>query len=149
MQDFALGLLKLHGVHTGPSPKPSQVPLDGIPSLWKYYTTQLGVPCKLEGALNPTVCKKILKSTGPSMDPLRNTSNYWSPTLIWATDCYSLSAVIPSIPCPPNNPSIKWMSSQFRDKDVMWVLGVMFWPTPTDWTIMHFPQPLKELHILL
>lgn len=122
VQDFVLGLLELHEVHTGPSLKPcSQVPLDGIPSLWKDYTTQLAVPCKLEGALNPTVHKKILKSTGPCMNLLRNTPNYWSSILIWAVDCYSLRAVIPLIPCSSNNLSIKWMSFQFRDKAVMWV----------------------------
>jgi len=44
VQDLSLGLVDLHGVHTGPPLQPVQVPLDGVPSLWRVtHTTQLGV----------------------------------------------------------------------------------------------------------
>jgi len=44
VQDLALGLVELHGVHMGPPLQPVQVPLDGIPSLQRVdCTTQLGV----------------------------------------------------------------------------------------------------------
>jgi len=57
MQDPALGPVEPHEGHTGPLLELSQVPLDGIPSLWCVNrTTQLGVICKLaEGALDPAV----------------------------------------------------------------------------------------------
>ena len=72
MQDLAFVLVEPHEVRPGPPLELVQVPLDGIPSLRRvYHTTQLGVVCKLaEGALNPTMSlMKILKSTGPNMDP--------------------------------------------------------------------------------
>jgi len=57
VQNFALGLVQLHEIHTGPPLKPLRVPLDGIPSLQCVdFNTQLRVIGKLaEGALYPTV----------------------------------------------------------------------------------------------
>ena len=60
MQDFALGLVELHEVRTGPPLGPVQVPLHGILSLQPVNrTTQLGVAGKL--SMSPT---KALNSAG-------------------------------------------------------------------------------------
>lgn len=50
MQDLALGFVDLHGVCTGPAPKPAELPLDGFPSLQHVNcTTGAG-----ESTLSPT-----------------------------------------------------------------------------------------------
>jgi len=71
VQNFALGLVESHEVHTGPFLELVQVPLDGIPSFWCLNrTTHLGVICRLaEGALN--LAKSLMKmlNTGSSTDP--------------------------------------------------------------------------------
>ncbi|KAK4824261.1 hypothetical protein QYF61_012527 [Mycteria americana] len=115
VQDLALGLVELHEVCMGPLLKPVKVPLDGTPSLQHVdCTTQLGVISKLaEGALNPTV---------PVADkdrPLRNVTHHWSPLGHGAIDCNSLSVTIQPIPYPLSGPSVKSISLQFRDKDVV------------------------------
>ena len=46
--------------------------------------------------------------------------HHWCPLGHWAVGHSSLSATIQPNPYPPNGPSIKSMSLQFRDKDVMW-----------------------------
>ncbi|KAK4832903.1 hypothetical protein QYF61_026546 [Mycteria americana] len=124
VQDLALGPVELHEVHTCPPLKPVKVPLDGIPSLQRVdSTTQLGDVGKLaEGALNPTVhvTDKDVKQRQSQYQPLRNTTHHWYPLGHRAIDCNSLSATIQPIPYPPSSPSIKSMSLQFRDKDVVW-----------------------------
>jgi len=72
VQDFALGLVEPHELHTGPLLQLVQVPLEGIPSFWCVSCiTQLGVICKLaEGALDLTnSLMKMLNITGPSTEP--------------------------------------------------------------------------------
>ena len=70
VQDLVLGFAEPHEVYLGPLLQPVQVSLDVIPSFMCVdQTTQLGIICKLdEGALNPTINVKILKSIGPSTD---------------------------------------------------------------------------------
>ncbi|KAK4808881.1 hypothetical protein QYF61_007996 [Mycteria americana] len=123
VQNFALGLVELHEVRTGPPLKPVQVPLDGIPSLQRVdCTTQLGVVGKLaEGALNPTVhvTAKDVKQCQSQHQPLRNAACHCSPPGHRAIDHNSLSATIQPIPYPPSGPSVKSTSLQFRDKDVV------------------------------
>jgi len=57
VQDLALGLVRLHEVHTGPPLEPVKVSRDGIPFLQCVdHTILLGVVGKLaEGAHDPTV----------------------------------------------------------------------------------------------
>ncbi|KAK4811014.1 hypothetical protein QYF61_015718 [Mycteria americana] len=123
VQDLALGLVELHEVPMGPPLKPVKVPLDGIPSLrCTNRTTQLGVICRLaEGALNPTVhvADKDVKQHRSQYQPLRNATHHWSPLGHRAVDRNSLSVTIQPIPYPPSGPSVKSMSLQFRDKDVV------------------------------
>ncbi|KAK4829762.1 hypothetical protein QYF61_006486 [Mycteria americana] len=123
VQDLALGLFELHEVHTVPPLKPVKVPLDGIPSLQHVdRTTQLGVIGKLaEGALNPTVhvTNKDVKQRWSQHRPLRNATHHWSPLGYQAIDRNSLSVTIQPIPYPLSGPSVKSMSLQFRDKDVV------------------------------
>ena len=73
VQDFALGLLELHEVCTGPALKPVMVPLDGIPSLQRVsHSTQLGVIGKpAKGILNPTVriADKDVNAASPNISP--------------------------------------------------------------------------------
>jgi len=72
VQDFALGLVEPHEVHTGPLLQLVQVPLDGILSFrCVICTTPLGVICKLaEGALDLSKSlMKMLNNTNPSTDP--------------------------------------------------------------------------------
>ncbi|KAK4823457.1 hypothetical protein QYF61_002293 [Mycteria americana] len=120
VQDLALGLCE---VHTGPPLKPVKVPLDGIPShQCVNRTTQLGVVGRLaEGALDPTVhvTDKDVKQHWSQYQPLRNATCHWSPLGHRAVDHNSLSATIQPIPYPPSGPSIRSISLQFRDKDVM------------------------------
>ncbi|KAK4832092.1 hypothetical protein QYF61_020707 [Mycteria americana] len=114
VQDLALGLVKVHEVPTGPPLKPVRVPLDGTPSLQRV-PTQLGLISKpAEGALNPTV------HVANEDQPLRNATRHWSPLGHRAVDHNSLSATIQPMPYPPSGLSVKSMSLQFRDKDVMW-----------------------------
>ncbi|KAK4828488.1 hypothetical protein QYF61_026759 [Mycteria americana] len=123
VQDLALGLVELHKVRRGPPLKPVKVPLDGIPSLQRVdHTTQLGVIGKLaEGALNPTVhvADKDVKERQSQYRSLRNTTRHWSPRGHQVVDRNSLSVTIQPIPYPLSGPSIKFISLQFRDKDVM------------------------------
>ncbi|PKU36589.1 hypothetical protein llap_13111 [Limosa lapponica baueri] len=84
---------------------------------------QLGVISNLaEGVLNPTVhvADKDVKQHQSQYRPLRNTTHHWSPLGHQAIDRNSLSATIHPIPYPPSGPSVKSMSLQFRDKDIMW-----------------------------
>ena len=57
VQHLAFGLVKPHLVHMGPLLKPIQVPLDGVPPLYRVNcTTHLVVISKLaESILSPTV----------------------------------------------------------------------------------------------
>ncbi|KAK4827407.1 hypothetical protein QYF61_017837 [Mycteria americana] len=123
VQDLELGLVELHEVRTGPLLKPVKVPLDGIPFLQCVdHTTQVGIIGKLaEGALNPTVhvTDKDIKHHQSQYQPLRNATHHWSPLGHRAIDHNSLSATIQPISYPPNGPSIKPTSPQFRDKDVV------------------------------
>ena len=104
--------------------RPVQVPLNGIPSLQRInHTTQLGVVGKLaEGALGPTVhvTDKDIKHHRPQYQPLRHITCHWSPPGHRATDCNSVSASIKPVPYPASGPSVKSLSLQFRDKDIMW-----------------------------
>ncbi|KAK4813652.1 hypothetical protein QYF61_014951 [Mycteria americana] len=122
-QDLALGLVELHEVLTGPPLKLVKVPLGSIPFLQRVHCiTQLCVVGKLaEGALNPTVhvTDKDVKQCRSQYRPLRNTTRHWSPLGHQAVDHNSLSASIQPVPHPPSGPSVKSMSLQFRDKDVM------------------------------
>ena len=74
-----------------------------------------------EGALNPTVHDAIKDGKWHQFQHwlLRNTTHHWSPLGYIAFDCKSLSAIIQPIFYPLNGPSIKLMSLQFRDKDVV------------------------------
>ena len=121
MQDLALVLVELHEVRTGPPLKPVKVPLGGIPSFQCVNRiTELGVIGKLgEGAFNPTVqvANKNVKQHQSQYRPLRNTTHHWS--TLGVADSNSLSVTIQPIPCPPSGPSVKSMSLQFRDKDVV------------------------------
>ncbi|KAK4831337.1 hypothetical protein QYF61_017468 [Mycteria americana] len=123
VQDLALGPVELHEVRTGPPLKPVRVPLEGIPSLWHVNsTTQLGDIGKLaEGALNPTVhvADKDVKQRWFQYRPLRNATCPWFPLGHRAVDRNSLSVTMQPISYPPSSPSIKSMSLQFRDKDVV------------------------------
>ncbi|GAB0205260.1 hypothetical protein GRJ2_002991600 [Grus japonensis] len=123
VQNLALGLVELHGVHIGPPLNPVRVPLDGIPSLQCVScTTQLGVVGKLaEGALSPTVhvTDKDVEQCRSQYQLLRNATCHWSPLGYQAVDGNSLSATIQPFPYPLSGLSIKSMSLQFRDKDVM------------------------------
>ncbi|KAK4831314.1 hypothetical protein QYF61_016803, partial [Mycteria americana] len=121
VQDLALGLVELPEVCMGPPLKPVKVPLDGIPSLQRVdRTTQLGVIGKLaEGALNPTIhIVKDMEQCRSQYQPLRNATHHWSPLDIKPLNT-TLSVTIQPIPYPLSGPSIKSMSLQFRDKDVM------------------------------
>jgi len=75
-----------------------------------------------EGALNPTVrvSDKDVKRCQFQYQPLRNTTHHWSPLGHHAIDHNSLSATIQPIAYPLRGLSIKSMSLQFTDKDVMW-----------------------------
>ena len=124
VQDLALGLVELHAVHTRPPVQPVKVPLNGIPSLQHInHTTQLGVVGRLaEGSLIPTVhvADKDIEQHRPQYRPLRHTTHHWSPPGHRAVDCNSLCASIEPVPYPMSGPSVKSMSFQFRDKDIMW-----------------------------
>ncbi|KAK4828585.1 hypothetical protein QYF61_027675 [Mycteria americana] len=80
VQDFALGLVEPHEVHTGPLLELVQVPLDSMPSLRRVNrTTQLGVICKLaEGALDPAVyvIDDDIKQYWSQWRPLRGTTHH-------------------------------------------------------------------------
>ncbi|PKU41812.1 hypothetical protein llap_7885 [Limosa lapponica baueri] len=123
VQDLALGLIELHEVDMDPPLKPVQVSLDGIPSLQRVdCTTQLGVVSKLaEGALYPTVrvSNKDVKQPWSKYLPLRNTTCQWSPLGHQAVDRNALSAAIQPVPYPLSDTSIKSISLQFRDQDVV------------------------------
>ncbi|CAM9177511.1 unnamed protein product, partial [Bubo scandiacus] len=124
VQDLVLGLVELYMVCTGLSLKPVKVLLDGIASLQPLdCTTELGVISELaEGALNPNVhvANKDVKQHEPRYWPPRNTTCHCS--LLGhqaAVDSNALRVTVQPIPYPPSGPSIKSMSLQFRDKDVM------------------------------
>ncbi|PKU46894.1 hypothetical protein llap_2788 [Limosa lapponica baueri] len=121
VQDPALGL-EPHEALTGLLLKLVQVPLDGIPSLQHVNcTTQLGVICKLtEGALNPTVYvfDEDFKQYWSQYGPLRDTTCHRSPSGHQAINHYSLDVTIQPIPHPMNSSPIKFISLQFRKKDV-------------------------------
>ncbi|KAK4816043.1 hypothetical protein QYF61_011051 [Mycteria americana] len=96
VQDLALALVEPPEVHMGLLLELVQVPLDGNPSLRHVnHTTQLGV------ILHPNLLR------------------VHSILLHWAVDHYPLDMAIQPIPYPPNSPSIKSVSLQFRDKDVV------------------------------
>ncbi|GAB0197840.1 hypothetical protein GRJ2_002249400 [Grus japonensis] len=127
----------------GPPLKPVKVRLDGIPSLQHVdCITQLGVVGKLaEGALDPIVhvADKDVKQCRSQYRPLRNATCHWSPLGHRAVDCNSLSVTVQPIPYPPSGLSVKSMSLQFRDKDVVWdsvkcfaqVQACVFWIVST------------------
>ena len=123
VQDLALGLVETRKVHTGLLLKLVQVPLDGIASLTHVdHTTQLGVICRLaEGALHPTVyiIDEDIKQYQSQYGPLRDTTCHQSPSGLWAVNNYPLDVTIQTIPHPPNSPSIRSISLQFRKKDVV------------------------------
>jgi len=123
MQDL-FGLVELHGVHAGPPLQSVKVPLNGIPSLQRVnHTTQLGVIGRVaEGALSPTVyiANKDIKQHQSQYQPLRHTTRQRSPPGHQAIDYNSLCASIEPVPYPTSGPSVKSMSFQFRDKDIIW-----------------------------
>ncbi|PKU40070.1 hypothetical protein llap_9625 [Limosa lapponica baueri] len=122
VQDLAVGLVELHKVHTGPPHKPVKVSLDGTPSLQRvHHTTELDVGNFLEGSFNPPVrvTNKDVKEGKSQYRPLKNVSCHWSPLEHQAVDRNSLSVTISRIPYPPSALSVKSMSLQFRDQDVM------------------------------
>ncbi|KAK4826321.1 hypothetical protein QYF61_007406 [Mycteria americana] len=100
-QDLALGLVEPHEVHIGPLLKLVQVPLDGIPSLRHVNcTTQLDI-----------------KQYWSQYRLPRDTTCHQSPSGHSAID--PLDVTIQPIPHPPKSPSIKSISHQFREKDVV------------------------------
>lgn len=59
----------------------------------------------------------------PSMVPTPTpevTTHHWAPPGHWGTDHNSLSGPTQLIPYPPSGPSIRLMSLQLRDKDMVW-----------------------------
>ncbi|KAK4811013.1 LOW QUALITY PROTEIN: hypothetical protein QYF61_015717 [Mycteria americana] len=124
-QDPALGLVEPHEVHTGPLLQIVQVPLDDIPSFWRVNcTTQLGVICRLaEGALDLAVyvTDENIEQHWSQYGPLRDTT---------PVDFHPLDFTIQPIPYPLNGPPIKFVSLQFRVKDVVGDYG---------WRLNHFP----------
>ncbi|KAK4828525.1 hypothetical protein QYF61_026947 [Mycteria americana] len=85
-------------------------------------TIQLGVVSKLvEGALDPTVyvIDEDIKQYWSQYGPLRDTTCHQYPSEHGAVDHYPLDATIQSIPHPLNSPSIRFISLQFREKDVV------------------------------
>jgi len=121
VQDLAHGLAEFHEVHRGPPLKHVRVPLDGICSFQHVNrTTQFGVIFKLaKGELSPTVhvTNKDVKQPRSQYQSQRNVTCHLFPLGHRAIDCNSSSVTIQS---NPNVPSIKFMSLQFRDKNVMW-----------------------------
>jgi len=136
VQDLALGLGEPHEVCMGPPLKPVKVPLDGIPSLQCVdHTTWLGVVGILaESALNPTVrvADKDVKQCRFQHRPLKNTTCHWSALGPQAVDRNSLSETIQPISYLLSGPSVKSMTLQFRDNDVMWDSVKCFAQTQAD-----------------
>ena len=106
-----------------PPLKPVQVTLDDIPSLQHVgpHHTAWCVGKLAEGALDPTVhvANKDVKQHWSQYRPLRNTTHHWSPLGHRAIDHHSFSETIQPIPSPPSGSSVKPMSLQIRDKDVV------------------------------
>ncbi|KAK4827201.1 hypothetical protein QYF61_015229 [Mycteria americana] len=106
-----------------PGIAPTQVSLDGIPSLRHVNCTiQFGVICKLaEGALDPTVyvIDEDIKQYWSQYRPLRDITCHRSPSGHGAVDHYPLDATIQPIPDALNSPPTESVSFQFREKDVV------------------------------
>ncbi|PKU44393.1 hypothetical protein llap_5336 [Limosa lapponica baueri] len=123
VQDLVLSLVELHEVSMGPSLKPVKFPLGGIPSFQHVdRSTQLGVVRKLaEGAHNPTahVANKDVRQYQSQYRPLRSTTRHWFPFGHRTIDCNYLNVAIKPVSYPPSGSSIKSVSLQFRDQDVM------------------------------
>ncbi|PKU42978.1 hypothetical protein llap_6739 [Limosa lapponica baueri] len=119
MQDLALGLVELHEVSTDPPLKPVNNPLDGFASLQHVdCSTQLGVIGTLaEGALNPTihVTNKGVKEYHSPEECHSSLVSSWTPS----HQLQLFSVAIQPLPYRVSGPSVKSMSLQFRDQDVM------------------------------
>ncbi|PKU44713.1 hypothetical protein llap_4987 [Limosa lapponica baueri] len=116
VQDPALRLVEPHGVHMGQLLKAVQVPLDGILSIiCVNYTTQLGTANLLRVHSIPLSMSlvKILNHTGPSTNPSGT-------PLITDLHLDIELLTIQRFPHPPNRPSTKSISHQFKEKNIVW-----------------------------
>ena len=122
VHNLALGLVKPHQTRTGPLLQPVQVPLNGILSFWCINCTH-SAWCDPQTCWGCTwscyVIDENIKQHWSQYSLLRDTTCHQSPFGHRAIDYYPLDVTIQPIPYPMNKSKIKFLSPQFREKDVV------------------------------